>query len=217
MSVQIVILGLLSEKPFHGYELRQEVERRLYAKYINLSGGSLYYNLGQLEQAGHVEKTKVEQKGNYPARQVYKITPAGHNYLRAEVRRQLSDTRGRAKAFDPLNAALAFGHLLDCSELREGLQSQLAWTRKRLAWITEQQTYWREKKTTLPQDQIMARGLAHFKGEIRWLEEFLAKIDERKSRRLRADGPTSISFSEEEIQEKTPLNFIQEEDSEWKV
>ena len=54
MSVQLVILGLLSEQPRHGYELRQEVERRLYATYINLSGGSLYYNLSQLERAGHV-------------------------------------------------------------------------------------------------------------------------------------------------------------------
>ncbi|MGH7961802.1 MAG: PadR family transcriptional regulator, partial [Candidatus Binatia bacterium] len=44
MSVPLVILGLLSEQPRHGYELRQEVERRLYATYINLSGGSLYYN-----------------------------------------------------------------------------------------------------------------------------------------------------------------------------
>ena len=210
-------MGLLSEKPFHGYELRQEVERRLYAKYINLSGGSLYYNLGQLEQAGYVEKAKVEQKGNYPARQVYQITPTGHDYLRSEVRRQLFDTRGRANAFDPLNAALAFGHLLDDSELREGLQSQLEWTRRRLAWITEQQAYWGEKKTTLPQAQIIARGLAHFKGEIRWLEEFLVKIDGQSRRRLRADGPTGVFSLEEEAREKTHLNPTPEEDSEWKV
>ncbi len=214
MSVQIVILGLLSEKPFHGYELRQEVERRLYAKYINLSGGSLYYNLGQLEQAGYVEKTKVEQKGNYPTRQVYEITPAGHDYLRAEVRRYLFDTRGRAKAFDPLNAALAFSHLLDYSEMRDGLQSQLEWTRKRLAWVTEQQAYWNEQGVTLPQSQIITRGLALFRGEIDWLEGFLAKIDERQAQRLWIDGPTGVSSSEEETREKT---HTQEEDAEWKV
>ena len=188
----------MSEKPFHGYELKQEVERRLYAKYINLSGGSLYYNLGQLEQADYVEKVKVEQKGNYPARQVYQITPAGRAYLHVEVRRQLSDTRGRAQAFDPLNAALAFSHLLDDSELREGLQNQLEWTRKRLTWITEQQAYWGEQKTTFQQAQIIARGLAHFKGEIHWLEEFLAKIDERIYQRLQADGPNGVSSFEEE-------------------
>ena len=196
--MQLVILGLLSEKPFHGYELRQEVEHRLYAKYINLSGGSLYYNLGQLEQAGYVEKTKVEQKGNYPARQVYQITPAGHDYLRAELRRQLFDTKERAKTFDPLNAALAFSHLLDDSELSDALQSQLEWTHKRLAWVTEQQAYWNEQGVTLPQAQIIAHGLAYLKGEIHWLEEFLATIDGHNGRGLKADGPMSVSSSERE-------------------
>lgn len=208
--MQLVILGLLSEKPFHGYELRQEVERRLYAKYINLSGGSLYYNLGQLEQAGYVEKTKVEQKGNYPARQVYQITSAGHDYLRTELRRQLFDTAERAKAFDPLNAALAFSHLLDDSELRNALQGQLEWTRRRLDWVTEQQIYWNEQDVTLPQAQIIMHGLSYLKGEIHWLEEFLARIDGQNGRRLKADGPTGVSSSErEEAREKTHINLTQ--------
>ena len=177
MSVQLVVLGLLSEKPCHGYELRQEVERRLYASYINLSGGSLYYNLGQLERAGYVEKTKVEQKGRYPARQVYQITSGGQDYLRAELKRLLFATEERDKVFDPLNTALAFGHFLDDSELRDALQSHLEWARQRLAWVTEQQAYWDGQNATLAQTQIIAHGLAHFKAEINWLEEFLAKID----------------------------------------
>ncbi len=195
---------MLSEKPFHGYELRQEVEHRLYAKYINLSGGSLYYNLGQLEQAGYVEKTKVEQKGNYPARQVYQITSAGHDYLRAELRRQLFDTEERTKVFDPLNAALAFSHLLDDSELRDALQSQLEWTRRRLAWVTEQQAYWKEQDVTLPQAQIIMHGLSYLKGEIHWLEEFLTTVGGQNGRGLKADGLIGVSPSErEETMEKT--------------
>lgn len=145
-----------------------------------------------------MEKTKVEQKGNYPARQVYQITSAGHDYLRAELRRQLFDTKERAKVFDPLNAALAFSHLLDDSELCDALRSQLEWTRMRLAWVTEQQTYWNEQGVTLPQAQIIAHGLAYLKGEIYWLEEFLATIDGHNGRELKADGPTIVSSSERE-------------------
>ncbi len=168
----------------------------MYAKYINLSGGSLYYNLGQLEQAGYVEKAKVEQKGNYPARQVYQITSAGHDYLRAELRRQLFDTEERTKVFDPLNAALAFSHLLDNSELREAVQSQLERTRSRLVWVTEQQAYWNEQDVTLPQAQIIMHGLAYLEGEIHWLEEFLATIDGQNGRGLQANGLASVSSSE---------------------
>ena len=196
MSVQLVILGLLSERRCHGYELRREVDRRLYASYINLSGGSLYYNLRQLEQAGHIEKTKSEQKGNYPARQVYQITTSGRDYLQVELRRLLFDTEERDKMFDPLNAALAFGHFLDDSELRDALQGHLEWAQKRLAWITEQQAYWNGQNTTLPQTQIITHGLAYFKAEIDWLEEFLAKLDGANGRGLKADGPIAVSPSE---------------------
>src|SRR3989442_15291753 len=142
MSVQLVILGLLSEQPRHGYELRQEVERRLYATYINLSGGSLYYNLSQLERAGYVEKAWVEQKGRYPTRQVYQITPAGKEYLQAELRRLLFDTEAREKLFDPLNAALAFGHSIGIDELRDALSAQLKWAQKQAEWVIEGQAHW---------------------------------------------------------------------------
>lgn len=182
MSAQLVVLGLLSEQPYHGYELRQEVERRLYATYINLSGGSLYYNLGQLERSGYVEKAWAEQKGRYPTRQIYQITAAGREYLQTRLRRLLFDTEGREKVFDPLNAALAFGHFIRPDELREALNKHLKWAQKRLAWIVEQRTYWTtQKKVTPTQTKIIEHGLVHHKAEIDWLERFLRELDVQNS------------------------------------
>jgi DNA-binding PadR family transcriptional regulator len=177
VSVPLVILGLLSEQPRHGYELRQEVERRLYATYINLSGGSLYYNLGQLERAGHIKKAWVEQKGRYPARQVYQITSAGREYLQAELRRLLFDTEGREKLFDPLNAALAFGHFISDTELRDALAAHLRWAQKRADWVAEQQAYWQTQNISLTQAKIIEHGLTHLKAEIDWLKKFLRELD----------------------------------------
>lgn len=177
MSVPLVILGLLSEQPRHGYELRQEVERRLYATYINLSGGSLYYNLGQLERAGYIKRAWVEQKGRYPARQVYQITPAGKEYLQAELRRLLFDTEGREKLFDPLNAALAFGHFISRDELRAALATHLQWAQRQANWVAEQQAYWRTRDISLIQAKIIEHGLTHLKAEIAWLEQFLQELD----------------------------------------
>lgn len=182
MSAQLVVLGLLSEQPYHGYEMRQEVERRLYATYINLSGGSLYYNLGQLERSGYVEKAWAEQKGRYPTRQIYQITAAGCEYLQTELRRLLFDTEGREKVFDPLNAALAFGHFIRPTELREALNTHLKWAQKRLAWIVEQRSYWTtQRKVTPTQAKIIEHGLVHHKAEIDWLERFLHELDVQNS------------------------------------
>ena len=176
MSVQLVILGLLSEQPRHGYELRQEVERRLYATYINLSGGSLYYNLGQLERSGYVEKAWAEQKGRYPKRQVYQITPAGKEYLRDELRRLFVDTESREKVFDPLNTALAFGHFVGDDEIREALNRQLRWAKERVAWIRRQREFWQTQEISLMQAKIIEHGLAHCQAEIVWLETFLKDL-----------------------------------------
>ena len=193
MSVQLVILGLLSEQPRHGYELRQEVERRLYAAYINLSGGSLYYNLSQLERAGYVEKAWVEQKGKYPTRQIYQITPAGKEYLRAELRRLLFDTEGRDKLFDPLNAALAFGHFIDYEELREALTTHLKWAQKQAGWVAEQQEYWRAQNIPLVQAKIIEHGLARLKAEIDWLEKFLQDLNTPEARQLKQASRSTVS------------------------
>jgi DNA-binding PadR family transcriptional regulator len=193
VSVQLVILGLLSEQPRHGYELRQEVERRLYATYINLSGGSLYYNLGQLERAGYVEKAWVEQKGRYPTRQVYQITPAGKDYLQAELRRLLFDTDAREKVFDPLNAALAFGYFLNEGDLRDALTAQLKWAQQKAEWVAEQQAYCRTQNIPLPLAKIIEHGLAHMRAEIDWLEKFLQDLDAQETRRVKRAARSSVS------------------------
>ena len=199
MSVQLVILGLLSEQPCHGYELRQEVERRLYATYINLSGGSLYYNLGQLERSGYVEKAWAEQKGRYPTRQIYQITPNGREYLQTELRRLLFDTESREKVFDPINAALAFGHFLTPAELREALETHLDWAQKRLAWILEQQAYWTDERATQPQAKIIEHGLVHYKAEIDWLKQFLQDLDQQEhNQRMPTPEQHASSSAEEE-------------------
>ena len=193
MSVQLVILGLLAEKPRHGYELRQAVERRSYATYINLSGGSLYYNLAQLERSGHVEKAWAEQKGRYPTRQVYQITPAGTDYLQAELRRLLFDTEAREKLFDPLNAALAFGHSISIDELRDALTTQLKWAQKQAEWVVERQAHWRAKDIPLPQAKIIEHGLAHLQAEIGWLEKFLRDLDLQETPQLKRVSRSHVS------------------------
>ena len=193
MSVQLVILGLLAEKPRHGYELRQEVERRLYATYINLSGGSLYYNLGQLERSGYAQKAWAEQKGRYPTRQVYQITPAGSEYLQTELRRLLFDTEAREKLFDPLNAALAFGHSMDTNELRDALTTQLKWAQKRAEWVIEQRTYWRTQDISLTQAKIIEHGLAHLQAEIGWLEKFLQDLEAQETPQLKRVPRSHVS------------------------
>ncbi|MGH7962714.1 MAG: PadR family transcriptional regulator, partial [Candidatus Binatia bacterium] len=182
-------------QPRHGYELRQEVERRLYATYINLSGGSLYYNLSQLERAGYIEKAWAEQKGRYPTRQVYQLTPAGQDYLRTELRRLLFDTGGRDRffRFDPLNAALAFGHFIDPATLYEAVRVHLEWAKESVRWIEQQRQYWQTQDISLVQSKIIEHGLIHLQAEVEWLEQFLRDLEVQMTKPLKQVRRANVS------------------------
>ncbi|MDD5447946.1 MAG: PadR family transcriptional regulator [Actinomycetota bacterium] len=69
------ILGLLKEKPMHGYELKKRLTYIL-GHFWTVSYGSLYPALKRLEKSGFIERAySVKEKTR--TRNVYRITPAG--------------------------------------------------------------------------------------------------------------------------------------------
>lgn len=73
--LELAVLGLLKEKPMHGYELKKRLAEQLGA-FGRFSYGSLYPTLKRLARNGAVEMDYA--KGETPRRQnVYRITDAG--------------------------------------------------------------------------------------------------------------------------------------------
>jgi DNA-binding PadR family transcriptional regulator len=73
-DLQLLILGLLNEKPSHGYEIIKALEERSNGFYVP-SPGMVYPALTYLEEIGHAT---VEAVG---ARKQYQITESGKQYL----------------------------------------------------------------------------------------------------------------------------------------
>jgi DNA-binding PadR family transcriptional regulator len=74
VDLQLLILGLLAEKPRHGYEIIKALEEKSKGFYIP-SPGMVYPALTYLEEIGHAT---VEAVG---ARKLYHITDAGKEHL----------------------------------------------------------------------------------------------------------------------------------------
>jgi DNA-binding PadR family transcriptional regulator len=74
VDLQLLILGLLAEKPRHGYEVIKALDERSKGFYIP-SPGMVYPALTYLEEIGHAT---VEADG---ARKLYHITDAGREHL----------------------------------------------------------------------------------------------------------------------------------------
>lgn len=80
MAVKFAILGLLSWRPFSGYELRKFFSESV-ALYWSGNSNQVYPTLVQLHKDGLVE-VEVRQQGNYPPSKVYSLTKIGEAALR---------------------------------------------------------------------------------------------------------------------------------------
>lgn len=119
-DIRFVLLGLLSEKPAHGYELIRAIDEKLNGAY-SPSPGLIYPTLTMLEETGFV--TSAESDGN---RRLYSITPEGRTLLdinkstlrRIEDRMKLATERHRRNADPGIVAAM--------DELKLALRNQTA-------------------------------------------------------------------------------------------
>ena len=82
MSVRYAVLGLISQKPRHGYETRVAFEA-LVGGYENweVKPAQIYTTLDRLEEAGWVVCSSDLGEGEEPSRRVYRITPPGEAAL----------------------------------------------------------------------------------------------------------------------------------------
>ena len=80
MSTKYAILGLLSRRPMHGYEIKKEFEKSV--SYIwSINVGQLYTLLRKMESEQVVAKKEMPQD-NARDKIVYEITDAGKGELK---------------------------------------------------------------------------------------------------------------------------------------
>jgi len=75
-SIDLIILGELTDKDWSAYDLANFVVKRNIKEIAHISSPAVYKNLLKLAKAGYLDKRK-EKVGNMPERKVYSITPKG--------------------------------------------------------------------------------------------------------------------------------------------
>ncbi len=175
--LEIAVLGLLSESPMHGYELRKRLAALL-GTFRAFSYGSLYPTLRRLSEAGWIdEEAQLPLTGNgvgigttrsRRGKRVYRLTADGKEHL-AELLANVSPD-----AFDDegFGARLAF-----FAQTRSDVRLQILEGRRRRV---EQQRD--GMKTTLARPgerfdrytrELHEHGLESVDREVRWLTELI--------------------------------------------
>jgi len=84
ITLSYALLGLLARKELSGYDLAQQMKRRMSQMWSALPS-QIYPELGRLEAQDLVQHHVVEQQDYRPDKKVYEITEAGREALRQWV------------------------------------------------------------------------------------------------------------------------------------
>ncbi len=76
----IILLRLLDEKPMHGYQLMDELNKRGLAEAERIEPGAIYTVLRRMEHRGLLT-SQWEEKATGPDRRVYTLTEEGREHL----------------------------------------------------------------------------------------------------------------------------------------
>jgi DNA-binding PadR family transcriptional regulator len=96
--LELAVLGLLKERPMHGYRLSRELSAQLGGLW-KVSYGSLYPTLRRLERDGAVEQVPGTEAGATRKRLVYRITPRGEQEFIRLLEEPPSDTQAEDARF----------------------------------------------------------------------------------------------------------------------
>jgi len=173
MSVRNAILGLLAQRPRHGYELRLAFEALVGGEAVwEVKPAQIYTTLARLEEAGLVRQASAAQEGG-PEKRVYALTPLGEAELADWFETGLSEAHQRDEFFIKLMLSLENPN----ANPYRVIQAQ----RSRLYQELHAQTALRNQanpRRELAQIFLLDKVIMHLEADLRWLDMIEGRLDE---------------------------------------
>lgn len=156
-----LILGILTEKPHHGYQIEKLIVDRGMRKWTDVGFSSIYYVLEKLEKKGLAKSVPAKGKD----KKEYSITKLGLTILIEKTRQRLVE---RQPANSHFMTALANSQNMSSKELLQALTERKYILEKDLQVLKNQQAGGR----SLPRsaEQLFSLGLTMLQAELNWLE-----------------------------------------------
>jgi DNA-binding PadR family transcriptional regulator len=179
--LELAVLGLLKEKPMHGYEVHSSLEERLGR---NFSFGSIYPTLKRLTKRGALEVEEPHAAASLRSRKriLYHLTPAGEALFE-----QLLDEAGPhvAEDRDAFMMRLAFFGYTRPETRRRLLERRRGYLLEQLERMKASLKNLKERVDAYSLE-LMRYGESETMRELRWLDDriaFEAASEDRKDRK----------------------------------
>ena len=170
---EVALLGLLSEKAKHAYQIERDVEHRDMRSWTDLSQSTIYRQLTSLHRAGLVESAEEVVDGR--ARKVYSLTDAGLDALRDRLLGLLTDPESPTWRIDlatyNVNLVPAAEAVAALERYREKLQDGIA------CWEATEE-YMSSCSCPTHKLAVVRRPRYLLEAEIRWVDDFVSELKE---------------------------------------
>jgi DNA-binding PadR family transcriptional regulator len=182
LSLKYTILGLLIDRPMHGYELKRAVSPALPRDRL-MNDGVLYPLLARMEKERLVRR-KLERSGRRPDRHVFHPTAIGRRvffeWLRGSVFEGDQVTYDFFLGHPFLSKCVFFKHLTR-EQIRTKLLAQRESCLAKLETFNEIRKGMVERRVDPFRIAILELGIAQHREKIRWLEKLTSELAQMPS------------------------------------
>ncbi|MFH1174172.1 MAG: PadR family transcriptional regulator [archaeon] len=166
---EAALLGLISEKPKHAYEIENDIKERDMRYRTEISMSSIYKLLNKLESIKLLE-SKVKLSKNNVAQKVYSITNQGKKVFKNKLKELVSAWQ---PSKHPIDIGLANLNLLNKKEAMEQLTKYSESLDKMIKCYDELEKFLIDGKCHLGNIQLATRRIFLIKAEKKWLSKFI--------------------------------------------
>lgn len=172
-SIDLLILGLISERPRHGYDITREIAARGLRNWLKVSDVAVYKACARLEKQGCLASL-AEKQGKNPERSVYQLTGTGRERLSDLLFEMISSSEPIRNEF---YLAFEFPGALERNEALLALERRSESVSRILAGRLT-----RLEALAGLEDELAAsvcrREVEVYRGELAWLEELAGLLRE---------------------------------------
>ena len=172
MSVRNAILGLLAQKPRHGYELYSAFSAVVGEETWDVKPAQIYTTLERLEESGLVQTKSDLGKGREPDRRIYAITRDGRDALKDWFDDGVPTEHQRDEFYVKLMIGLVSGEA-DPSRIIQTQRSRL------YQELHDATTHRDEHDPHIEMAQILLidKTIMHLEADLRWLDMIEMRLE----------------------------------------
>ncbi|MGH9271461.1 MAG: GyrI-like domain-containing protein [Ilumatobacteraceae bacterium] len=204
-DAELVLLGLVAERPRHGYELEAVIAERGVREWTALGFSSIYYLLNKLDSRGLVSSERPGGRGK--GRRTYTLTTAGASACVDGTRRALESV---PPMHAPVLVGMANSPMLPPDQIVESLRRRRDSVSARIESVHAARAAQEPLEAFV--SAIFDHGIAMMQAELAWIDNTLPTLKENtmqsydiKQARKELYAPKPKDF---EVVEVPPMGFL---------